>query len=64
MSEDEMETCENCGNEYPQDSYCTYCDETIPPENTVCEFCDRPATSYVQSHPVCDDHYDDAYPID
>lgn len=65
MSEDNLVECNVCGNEYPEeDGFCIYCDETRPPEGTACEFCDRIATSYVQDHPVCDEHYEDAYPID
>ncbi|EIX9652856.1 hypothetical protein RD871_002487 [Klebsiella pneumoniae] len=61
-----MITCEKCGTEYDEeDGYCVACDEFTPPEGEVCEFCgDKPATSYVQDHPVCDDCYDDAYPVD
>ncbi|EHR1203314.1 hypothetical protein AB4516_22775 [Vibrio sp. 10N.222.54.F12] len=65
MSEDNYITCDDCGTEYPEeDGYCVYCDETRPPKGAECEFCENPATSYVQDHPVCDDHYEDAYPID
>ncbi|MBL5882572.1 hypothetical protein [Lelliottia aquatilis] len=67
FDEDENEdlvTCDDCGEKYPSEGYCTRCDEFNPPVGTECEFCDKPATSYVQDHPVCDDHYEDAYPID
>jgi len=58
-------TCEECGAEYnEEDGYCVACDESTPPPGEQCEFCDNPATSYVQDHPVCDDCFDDAYPVD
>lgn len=56
-------TCETCNSEFEDGSYCTTCDEFIPPEGTECEFCDNIATSYVQDHPVCEDCYEDSYPI-
>lgn len=64
-SEEELITCEECRTEYSsEDDECPHCAEWKVPEGTECEFCDRPATNYVQDHPVCDDHFDDAYPID
>lgn len=64
-SEEELITCEECGTEYSsEDDECPHCAEWKVPEGTECEFCDSPATNYVQDHPVCDDHFDDAYPID
>lgn len=57
--------CDVCGYEYDSDiGYCLRCDETVPPEGTICEWCENLATSYVQDHPVCDDHYESSYPID
>lgn len=56
--------CDTCGCEFEDDEYCTYCDEVTPPNGSECEFCDKPATTYVQDHPVCNDCYEDAYPID
>ncbi|WP_131800456.1 hypothetical protein [Glaesserella parasuis] len=45
--------------------YCPACDdEFYPPIGSTCEYCDKPATYYVQDNPVCEDHYEDAYPID
>lgn len=44
------------------DSFCVICDETIPPEDSECEYCGKPATCYVQDTPSCDDcqfeHYE------
>ena len=62
---DETVICEECGTEYLlEEGECPYCAEWEVPEGTECEFCDNPAVAYVQDHPVCQDHYDDAYPID
>lgn len=62
--DDVAENCEECGNELDSYGDCSYCNEFIPPKGEECEYCEQPATDYVQSTPVCSDCYDDAYPID
>ena len=65
MFEDDYITCDTCECTYPVDvGYCTHCDEVVPKDGLECEFCDKFATQYVQDNPVCDDHYEDAYPLD
>ena len=62
-SEEELITCDVCGTEYSsEDDGCLRCDESTPPKGTECEFCEKLATYYVQDHPACEEHYDDAYP--
>ncbi|EMG6081572.1 hypothetical protein [Proteus mirabilis] len=63
MAKVECKVCEYVYDDSEID-YCPRCDETTPPKGIQCEFCDNLATSYVQDHPVCDDCYDDAYPVD
>ena len=64
-AEEEVIFCDECGHEiFSEEEDCSYCDEWVVPEGTECEFCEAIATRYVQDHPVCDEHYDDAYPID
>lgn len=37
-------------------------DELTPPsEDETCEYCDAPATTWVQDHPACDDCFTTAY---
>lgn len=63
--ENKTVTCEDCGNEYSsEEDECLHCAESTVPSGTECEYCDNPAVAYVQDNPVCQDHFDDAYPID
>lgn len=62
---DEEIECEECGNSYSsKEDECPHCAEWTVPEGAECEFCDNLAVAYVQDHPVCQDHFDDAYPMD
>lgn len=36
---------------------CPFCDENKVPDGTECEFCEKAAVRYLQSNPVCEDHY-------
>lgn len=60
-NQEKLVKCEDCGREYSADSYCVDCDESNPPSDEGCEYCDKPATRYVQCHSVCQDHFDQAY---
>lgn len=63
--QEDLIVCDECETEYsPEDDECPHCSEWKIPEGTECEHCDNKATRYVQDNPVCDDHFEDAYPID
>ncbi|WP_118806154.1 hypothetical protein [Haemophilus haemolyticus] len=53
---------EDLENEFEDESDDEFEDELAPPpEDEICEYCDAPATTWVQDNPACDDCFTTAY---
>ena len=49
-------------DEFEDESDDEFDDELAPPpEDETCEYCDAPATTWVQDNPACDDCFTTAY---
>lgn len=53
---------EDLENEFEDESDDEFYDELAPPpEDETCEYCDAPATTWVQDNPACDDCFTTVY---